>query len=318
MAGDGREGGYIKLHRRIKSWPLWQHMTALQRQVVIEILLSANWKARDTWSGPVDRGELAQSEETIAHEAKVSRKVVRQAIALLEAEGFLTRRQVGIDLGNDRAEVGIEKGPRRGRKPSVLSVVKYEKYQGQDEEEGPKSGQPRASRGPSEGQPRAPLEEGEEREAGNGAAPLGAPLRLELAGGPPESLTPPAPVAVGAGPTGSAPAKANGKPKSPPDPLRRALSDALVAAGREERNGCFAFDGEKDGPALTRLLSWSRDVADHTRRFRLALCSPAVEYGYHVDTIAAFATGRVWNHFAPTKPPGQPMMQRLGAAHGGN
>lgn len=76
-----------------------------------------------------------------------------------------------------------------------------------------------------------------------------------------------------------------------------------MAVGREERAGSFAFGGAKGHEALLRLLSWSRDVDEHVRRFRLALRSPAADYGFRVDTIAAFATDRVWNHFAPSAAP---------------
>jgi hypothetical protein len=92
--------------------------------------------------------------------------------------------------------------------------------------------------------------------------------------------------------------KPKAKTKTETDPVRRALSDALVAVYAVERGSPYGWDGAKDAEALGRLLGWSRDVSDHERRFRLALRSPAAEYGYRVDTIAQFATSRVWNHFA--------------------
>lgn len=166
---DDREGGFIKLHRRIRSWPLWQSMTAPEQRVWIELLLCANWKDGEFWYGshriPVLRGQLAHSEAEIAKLAKVGRKVVRAAIAKLQTEGA----------------IGREKAPLEGQAPHVITIRNYEKYQGYDDGEGPAEGQGRAKAGPSEGQGRALREEGEEGEEGNTSPFSSPPVRSRKA-----------------------------------------------------------------------------------------------------------------------------------------
>lgn len=301
MAGDGREGGYIKLHRRLKSWPLWRSMSPLQRMVWLEMLFAANWKDDVLWYGTkrieVKRGQLAHSEAELARRAEVGRKVVRDTIAKLLAEGAISR----------------EPGLPEGQCPHITTILNYDRYQGNDDDEGPAKGQGGAKLGPSSGPARALREEWEEGKKEERApedkppAPAAEPFRL----GTEERRTIPEPVAEKVGPKRPS---AAGSAKADPD--RRRLSDALVAVGREERGGTFAFDGVKDGQAVTRLLGWSRDVAEHARRFRLALRAPAVEYGYRVDTISAFATGRIWNHFASTAPAAPTRLRPLGSPGG--
>lgn len=297
MAGDGREGGFIKLHRRVKSWPLWKAMSCAQRAVWIELLFSANWKDEEAWYGSrryvVRRGQLAHSEAEIAKRAKVGRQVVRDTFVRLTAEGAVTR---------EPAMAGTQV-------PWLTTIINYEKFQGSDEDENPQANQSRTSEEPARNQPGTPREEEEEEEEGKTApgsasAPPPKPdpkpppptAELPLLGA---SAAPPAPRPA-AERASTARAAGASKPKAA-DPLRRELSDALVAIGREERGGSFAFEGAKDAQGVSRLLGYTRDVAEHVRRFRLALRSPAVEYGFRVDSIAAFATSRVWNHFAPPK-----------------
>jgi hypothetical protein len=163
---DGREGGFIKLHRRLESWPLWQSMTALQRMVWIQILLSANWKDGEGWHGTrryiIRRGQTSASEEEISRRARVSRRVVRDAFAKLLKEGA----------------IGREKVPLEGQAPYLVTVRNYDKFQSTEEEEGPRSGQEGTKVGPSSGPDRALIEEGEEvkegkKEAAAGPLPIG-------------------------------------------------------------------------------------------------------------------------------------------------
>jgi hypothetical protein len=149
---DLREGGFIVLHRRIRSWPLWHFMSAEQRMVWVQILLDANWKDSEAWDGAerftVKRGQMIHSENTIATNAGVSRKVVRTAIAKLITEGAVERKPA---LG-------------RAHGPHLLTVVNYSKYQDYDGDAGPPSGQERAKDGPSEGPARALSEQVEQEE----------------------------------------------------------------------------------------------------------------------------------------------------------
>jgi hypothetical protein len=118
---DQREGGFIVLHRRIESWPLYESMNGEQRHVITTLLLAANWKPGSFWYGKtqifVGRGELALAEETIAQRAGSSRKVVRNVLAKLEAEGFLSRKKVH----------------ESGQCPTVITIKNYDEYQRIDE-----------------------------------------------------------------------------------------------------------------------------------------------------------------------------------------
>jgi hypothetical protein len=157
--GDDREGGFIVLHRRIESWPLWESLRGEQRHVVTTILLLANWKTRTFWYGstPVEvrRGELAHSLEAIASRAGVSTKVARTVVGKLLAEGFL----------------GTRPGTESGTGPRILIIRNYERYQSVDATAGTPpgtgSGKARARRGHASGtagalrEPREPREQGE-------------------------------------------------------------------------------------------------------------------------------------------------------------
>ena len=118
---DRREGGFVVLHRRIESWPLYRSLKAEQRHVITTILLAANWKPGSFWYGKsqifVGRGELAMAEETIADRAGTTRKIVRNVLAKLEAEGFLSRKKVH----------------ESGQCPTVITIKNYDEYQGVEE-----------------------------------------------------------------------------------------------------------------------------------------------------------------------------------------
>lgn len=90
---EEREGGFIKIHRRIESWDLWRHLRADQRMVVVTLLLMANWKDSHAWAGKkrfeVKRGQVLASYSTIAKRAGTTIQVVRTTVALLRAAGFL-------------------------------------------------------------------------------------------------------------------------------------------------------------------------------------------------------------------------------------
>lgn len=147
-----RERGFIVIHRRIQSWPLWLAMTSSQRMVWMQMLLAANWAPSEIWvSGQrvaVPRGSFVDSQETIAADAQVSRKVVRQTTCHLEAEGAITRATVGH---------------QKGRGVILTTIVNYEKYQNKTDAEGRGWAAERAAdgaaAGPREGHGRAPSEQ---------------------------------------------------------------------------------------------------------------------------------------------------------------
>jgi hypothetical protein len=120
---DLREGGFIVLHRRIRSWPLWHFMSAEQRMVWVQILLDANWKDSEAWMGThrftVKRGQLIHSERTLAKNAGVGRQVVRTTIEKLLTEGAITRHPVNIPEATHEAT----------HIPHILTVCNYSRYQ---------------------------------------------------------------------------------------------------------------------------------------------------------------------------------------------
>lgn len=143
-----REGGYIKIHRRVRSSPVWQALRADQRWVTVEILLAANWKpSTASWHGrmyEVARGELAHTLATIAERAGVSVKVVRSTVAVLLAGAFLEERYPMPGTGP-------------GTGPRVLKVLNYEKFQDAPDDDGHGFGH-------GSGTDQAQREEGEEGE----------------------------------------------------------------------------------------------------------------------------------------------------------
>jgi hypothetical protein len=221
---------------------------------------------------------------------RTGRRTVARGQALISEASLAQRARVGRQVVRTALRILSLHGtiiceevqPLGNPRARLITIPNYDRFQGVEIEptQGSTAAQPAANHKPTRS------EEVEEVEEGKSAAP---PLRL-------------APL--------DAPRKKPETKKA--DPLRRELSDALVSVFREERRTDYGFDGVRDGQGVGRLLSWSRDVAEHARRFREALRSPAVEYGYRVDTIAAFASGRIWNHFAKTMtaPIG---MRRLGS-----
>ena len=137
-----RPGGFIVLHRRIESWPLWQALSGEHRMVWVTLLLAANWKNTEVWTRKgrlvVQRGQALIAQRTLAERAAVSRKNVRTAIELLTREGAIQVAQVPT---------------QSSKTASLVTIVNYEKYQAVEEREDfdvtadrPKSGPIRTSR----------------------------------------------------------------------------------------------------------------------------------------------------------------------------
>lgn len=265
-----REGGFIVLHRRIKSWSVYRAMRAEQRQVVTEMLLAARWHEEpgEYWFGPhrfeVPRGGYFLSEDELAKEAGTTRKVVRTTYRLLITEGFMTRRAVHSS----------------GQCPHLVTIVNYDKYQSITDEAGQWQGQRRASDGPVTGQRRAPNEPREPREprelpsaaASAAGQEAGCANASTVPAGPtretaPITTTPPAvwgeagtlPPAVPAPANGAAetrhPRRASAAPKSDADPRHAvfiAAAHRLYAA--KVPGGNLTVNG-KDGTHLRDFLA---------------------------------------------------------------
>lgn len=174
-----REGGFIVIHRRIESWPLYAHLRADQRHVVTTLLLMANWKDSELWTlrGPVSvkRGQLVASEYAIAERAGCGRQVVRTVIALLEREGFLARVPA---FSNPTAN------PANARTPHLITITNYGRFQSVKDDGGnwanpaanqkPTQSQPRANLEPTPSEPEEPYEPEEPTGRGAAAAPADA------------------------------------------------------------------------------------------------------------------------------------------------
>lgn len=179
---DAREGGFIVLHRKLRSSPLWLAMTGMERLVLVEVLFSANWKpTRILHAGQwhvVNRGELIDAERTLAQKAKVDRHVVRNAIAKMlsddgEAGGngpFLAVRHLGAQL-EPNSSPNPKMGPRSGPGLRVLIVRKYGEYQDVTPDKGPELGLRRAQNSPRLRPTRARSEPVEPREQGEPPPP---------------------------------------------------------------------------------------------------------------------------------------------------
>lgn len=115
---DDREAGFIVLHRRMLSWPLWQRLGAEHRLVWLYLLFSANWKNSEVWTRKgrlvVQRGQAFVAQRTLAKEAGVSYRNVRTALELLTQEGAIQVAQVPTYAS---------------RTASLVTIVNYEKYQ---------------------------------------------------------------------------------------------------------------------------------------------------------------------------------------------
>jgi hypothetical protein len=170
-----RERGFIVLHRRLQSWPLWKAMTGNQRIVWVQMLLAANWSESEVWiSGKrvvIPRGSFIDTQETIAKDAGVSRKVVRQTTIHLEAEGAISRAAAGLQMGH-----GV----------ILTTIVNYGKYQDVSDPGGrdwaAEGAAERATRGPEEGRGRAPSEQDQPEEPSLSPRELGAKDRRTIVG----------------------------------------------------------------------------------------------------------------------------------------
>lgn len=174
-SAEDREAGFIVLHRRLESWPLYRSLRAEHRHVITTLLFAANWKPGAFWYGSgevqVGRGEFAHSLESIAERAGTSIKVVRTTIEKLLTAGFLSDAT----------------GTRTGRQPRVLRIEKYDDYQSPGHARGTQSGTQGARKGHKAGtqgaliEPEQPEQPGEpEKTAAKAADPRHAPLVAKL------------------------------------------------------------------------------------------------------------------------------------------
>ena len=126
-------GGYIKLWRKLEQWLRERGATPAQKWTTVEMLFMANWRDE---SG-VPRGSFASSERDIADRAQVSRKVVRATQSLL------------LQGDEEGPFIAINRAHTRAHLSSIYTVRNYDKYQGNDDEQGPPKGPPVVPPGPT-------------------------------------------------------------------------------------------------------------------------------------------------------------------------
>lgn len=114
---------WIKLDSNLLEWRWFTYPYTLT--VWLYLLLKANYKDTQRGNETIHRGEVFVSQEKIAEDTGLTRKQVRTALGHLQETGEIrANRKIG--------------------KAVVISIPKYNEYQG----EGPIEGQRRANKGP--------------------------------------------------------------------------------------------------------------------------------------------------------------------------
>lgn len=84
----GYDGGYIKLHRKIKKWE-WYHDLNV-RVTFIHCLLSANWEDKKFEGEVIKRGSFVTSKKKLAEEVGISLQSLKTALSKLQSTEVLT------------------------------------------------------------------------------------------------------------------------------------------------------------------------------------------------------------------------------------
>ena len=134
MNGDG---GWVKVWRKTLESAVWQDPDTFR--VWMWCLMKAAHAPNEILVGKqlvrLEAGQFVTGRFKAAEGTGLSEKKVRNALATLEA-----MQNVAI---------------KRTNKFSIVSIVKWDTYQGQEDEKGQQKGQQRANKGPTKGQQRA-------------------------------------------------------------------------------------------------------------------------------------------------------------------
>ena len=117
--------GWIKIDRNLLKWRWFTDTPTLI--VWIYLLLQANYEERDFKTITVHRGELVRSQAQIAADTGLSLKNVRTALEHLEATGEVARRRHGQIV--------------------VISIINYDYYQDNRQENGSQTADKRQASG---------------------------------------------------------------------------------------------------------------------------------------------------------------------------
>ena len=132
--------GWIKLHRKITEWDWYDDANTFR--LFIHLLLLANSKDAK-WRGEnIKRGELITSVAHLSEDLKLSSKQIRLSLEKLKKT----------------SEIGTE----RANNSTMITIYKYDCYQGSDKTEGQTNGQPKDKPRANEGQTEGNKQEGKE------------------------------------------------------------------------------------------------------------------------------------------------------------
>lgn len=121
---DGREAGYVLLHRQVMSSAVWT-LPDTQFKAWCGLLLSANWKDGTVLiqGEPVviRRGQVLLAQRQMADRCRISRGALERAIAALTRLGMVTTQLA-------------YPGRKPSHNPTILTVCNYEKFQPHQED----------------------------------------------------------------------------------------------------------------------------------------------------------------------------------------
>lgn len=121
----GTNSGWIKIHRQIQEWELWEEEPFTKAQAWVDLLLLANHKAKSIFvrgvEVKIERGVVGWSEDSLAKKWKWSRKKVRNF------KNFL-KKEHQIEITGSKVI-------------SLIFILNYEKYQSEDTTEDTTEGQ---------------------------------------------------------------------------------------------------------------------------------------------------------------------------------
>jgi hypothetical protein len=115
--------GWIKLHRNLKEWEYYEDHNATR--LLIHLLVSVNYEDKKWKDTTIKAGTLVTSWQNLAHETGLTLKQIRLAMTKLERAGETVRNVAGKGAGKWQA----------------VTLVKWDKLQGLDDEGGQIKGQ---------------------------------------------------------------------------------------------------------------------------------------------------------------------------------
>jgi hypothetical protein len=105
-----KNNGYIKFHRKFKDWRWYKDRNV--KDLFIHLLFEANWKDDNFRNILIKRGSLTTGRKKLADDTGLTQQEIRTAITKLKSTNEITTKATN--------------------KYTVITVVNYNKYQGDD------------------------------------------------------------------------------------------------------------------------------------------------------------------------------------------